>query len=94
MRYHRKTAMMIALAAALPLGATVARAQEVEHHQTVTRSKIVRTVPGHVSTNKVRVVHVHKVVHVPPRPHGPVHHTTVTRTVRKTSSSGPAPDHR
>lgn len=83
----------LGIAAALLVSATTAGAQEVEHHQTVTRSKVVRTVPGHVSTNKVRVVHVHKTVHVPPRPTGPVHHTTVTRTVHKTSSSGPAPDH-
>lgn len=87
MSYHRKAAVIAAAMAfvfSLP-----AAAQEVHSNHTVTRTRTVTPVPGHVSTNRVRVVHIKKTIRVPARPvHGRVvHRTVVTKRVHHTSMS-------
>lgn len=82
------TATALTLAAAIGV-ATSASAQQVthetqEHHSTSTNT----TVPGNVSTNKVKVVHVKKHVAAPAKPApGSTVHTTVTKTEHHASSS-------
>jgi Holliday junction resolvasome RuvABC endonuclease subunit len=83
------TATALTLAAAIGV-ATSASAQQVthetqEHHSTMTNT----TVPGNVSTNKVKVVHVKKHVTAPaakPAP-GSTVHTTVTKSEHRAASS-------
>jgi hypothetical protein len=87
MRFHRQTAALLAaatMAAGLP---AMAQDTAVGHSQSTTVTR--QTVPGHVSTNKRKVVHIKKHVIVPAKaaPSGPgtVHRTTTT-TVHKSSS--------
>lgn len=84
MRFSRAIAPVVAamaLAAGLP-----AAAQVIGHSET--SKKTVTTVPGHVSTNKVKVVHIKKAVPAPPPPApGTTVHKTVTKKVHKTSVS-------
>jgi hypothetical protein len=94
MRFYHQTALLVAattLAAGLP-----AMAQDTQVAQSKSTAVTRTTVPGHVSTNKRRVVHIKKHVTVPaspaPKPGDTVHKTTTTTMVHKSSaaSSGPA----
>jgi hypothetical protein len=90
MRFHPKTTLpftAVALAAmvsvAAPASAQVTHETQ-EHHSTSTNT----TVPGNVSTNKVKTVHIKKHVAAPAKPApGSAVHTTVTKTEHRSASS-------
>lgn len=94
MRFYRQTAL--ALAAATLAAGVPAMAQDAQVSSSKTSTVTRQTVPGKVSTNHKRVVHIKKHVIVPAKaaaaPADGAVHTTKTTTVHKSSaaSSGPA----
>ncbi|WP_206240286.1 hypothetical protein [Novosphingobium terrae] len=91
MRIDRKltaTALTgLALAATIGMAAP-ASAQVTHETQEQHSTRTSTTVPGNVSTNKVKVVHVKKHVAAPAKPApGSTVHTTVTKTEHRAASS-------
>ncbi|MDE1915512.1 MAG: hypothetical protein KGJ57_10800 [Sphingomonadales bacterium] len=85
MRFHRHTAALIAATMLVPALPAMAQDTAASHAQS---SRVTRTtIPGHVSVNKTRVVHVKKHVTTPAkhRPTGSVH-TTTSRVVHTSSA--------
>ena len=96
MSFYRHTAL--ALAAATLAAGVPAMAQDMQTSSTKSSSVTRSTIPGKVSKNHKRVVHIKKHVIVPakdapaPAGDGATVHTTKTTTMHKSSaaSSGPA----